>query len=114
MKRFYGIIFLIVLNILNAVNLCAETDQPPFTALDPGTHNSLGAIYRQMGDHKHIGTDGTQQIPPEATSIDNSIVSDFRGQIIFNAADFEWCGSTQTASATSWVKVHSPTTACGH
>lgn len=114
MKKLYVLIFLIVLNILNAANLCAETDQPPFTSTDPGTQSNFESIYRQMGDHKHIGTDGTQQIPPESTDIDDAIVSDFRGQIIFNAADFEWCGSTQTASATAWVKIHAPTTACGH
>lgn len=99
---------------LLAVCAFADTDSPPYISTTPGTQNNLDEIYRQFGNHRHIGSDGSSQIPPEAAAIDNAIVSDFRGQIVFNSTDFEWCGSTQTASSTAWVKLQAPTTPCGH
>lgn len=102
--------------VLNVLNVRAE--QAPYKETSPSTQGNFERIYTLMESHRHTGEDGTQKIdpmiPPSAGDIDDAITSEKAGQLIFNTTGLEVCISTQAASSTAWVKLHSPTTACAN
>ncbi len=88
----------------------------PFKCEDPFADENFRELANRLARHQH-NNDGTVRLdhilPPPKSDIDDAITSQRAGEIYFNSIDFEWCGSTQTASSTAWVKIHAPTTACG-
>lgn len=92
-------------------------DSPPYHTKDPATEENFRVIFDRMSTHTH-DNDGSVRLdpfifPPRA-DIQGAIISETEGEAYWNTVDKEVCVSTAALDSGAWVKMHDPTTPCGH